>query len=342
MGRVETTYAVVLEYPCDGLLTHIGSLLWCRYCLEQIEKPVRTDVVGKLQHLWIIAPELAPEAICETAVLNLELLVDARPFSELDDNGLGDGELAICPHIGSQAVRQNISVATIVLGTRHREAVAKAIELFGIDRINVEIALEQCLDDWAVRRLDADMDVTRFASACLQQPGNHVGESVPAVSEPPLSDFLTCVIVQRDDMLLRSPINTHEPSSFFIHHALSVDWRHMPAPIDRARKQCEPHRDPNLFLYRRSRRELPTGRWSRPLHRGTSPREALSKLIRRRRSHMVAPGESARSRKIAAVRAVARWGTRRFATLHSACPSGNYLLKGPRKRHTGATLARRA
>jgi len=51
---------------------------------------------------------------------------------------------------------------------------------------------------------------------------------------------------------------------------------------------------------------------------------------------MVAPGESARSRKIAAVRAVARWGTRRFATLHSACPSGNYLLKGPRGRHTGA------
>src|SRR6516165_3869400 len=106
MGRVETTYAVVLEYPCDGLLTHIGSLLWCRYCLEQIEKPVRTDVVGKLQHLWIIAPELVPEAIGETAVLNLELLVDARPFSELDDNGLGDGELAKCPHIGSQAVRQ--------------------------------------------------------------------------------------------------------------------------------------------------------------------------------------------------------------------------------------------
>ena len=51
---------------------------------------------------------------------------------------------------------------------------------------------------------------------------------------------------------------------------------------------------------------------------------------------MVAPGESARSRKIAAIRAVARWGTRRFATLHSACPSGNYLLKGPRERHTGA------
>jgi len=36
---------------------------------------------------------------------------------------------------------------------------------------------------------------------------------------------------------------------------------------------------------------------------------------------MVAPGESARSRKIAAVRAVARWGTRRFATLHSRAPA---------------------
>ena len=195
----------------------------------------------------------------------------------------------------------DISVATIVLGPRHREAVAKAIELFGIDGINVEIALEQRLDDRAMGRLDGDLDLARFASTRLQQPGNHVGETSSAVRELPLSDFLTCVIVQRDNMLLRSPINTHEPSSFFIHHALSVDWRHMPAPIDRARKQCEPHRDPNLFLYRRSRRELPTGRWSRPLHRGTSPREALSKLIRRRRSHMVAPVELAWSRKIAAV-----------------------------------------
>src|SRR5262249_62397108 len=51
------------------------------------------------------------------------------------------------------------------------------------------------------------------------------------------------------------------------------------APVDRARKHFEPRRNPNLFLYWRSRRDLPTGHRSRPFHRGTSPRQALAKDI---------------------------------------------------------------
>src|SRR6516162_4119476 len=58
-------------------------------------------------------------------------------------------------------------------------------------------------------------------------------------------------------MLLRCPINTHQPSSFFVHHALSAAWRHLPAPVDRARKQSEPRRNPNLFLYWRSQAQSP-------------------------------------------------------------------------------------
>src|SRR6516164_3389680 len=257
MDSVETTYAVVLEYASDGFLTHIGSLLRRRYGLEQIEEPGCTNVIGKLQHLRIIAPELVPEAVGETTALNLELLVDARPFSELDDNGLSDGKLAESPHIGPEAVRQHIGVTAVVVGAGDREAIAKAVELLGVDRINVEATLEQGLDDRPMRRLDADMDIARLATARLQQPGNHVGETGPTVRELPLSDFLACVVIQRNDMLLRCPINTHQPSSFFVHHALSAAWRHLPAPVDRARKQSEPRRNPSLFLYWRSQAQSP-------------------------------------------------------------------------------------
>src|SRR5262245_2766618 len=141
-------------------------------------------------------------------------------------------------------------------------------------------------------------------------------------------------------MLLRPPINTHEPSSFLVHHALSGSLGRM-APVDRARKQCEPRRNPNLFLYWRSRRGLPTGHRLRPLRRGTSPRVALTKTWRRR-SHQVAPGESARSRKIAPFRAVTRRGHASFRYAPLRVPPRHYLLKGPRERHTGATLARLA
>src|SRR5262249_28929254 len=77
-----------------------------------------------------------------------------------------------------------------------------------------------------------------------------------------------------------------------MHHALSAYWPHG------ARKQFEPRRNPSLCLYWRSEAHLPTGRRSRPFHRGTSPLQALTNKTGRWRS-MVAPGESARSRKIA-------------------------------------------
>src|SRR5215471_4527435 len=116
-------------------------------------------------------------------------------------------------------------------------------------------------------------------------------------------------------MLLRCPINTCEPFSLFMHHALSAYWPHG------ARKQFEPRRNPSLCLYWRSHAHLPTGRRSRPFHRGTSPLQALTNKTGRWRS-MVAPGESARSRKIAAVRDLRG---------HAALPS--YV---PRERHTGS------
>src|SRR5215475_12258365 len=115
MTRVEAADAVVLEYPCDALFTHIGSLLGRRHGLEQIQEPVRADVVSKLKHLWIVAPELVLQTVGEADVLNLELLVNARPFPKLDDCGLGDGKFAECPHVGPEAVRQHIGVAAVVL-----------------------------------------------------------------------------------------------------------------------------------------------------------------------------------------------------------------------------------
>src|SRR5262245_4335261 len=72
----------------------------------------------------------------------------------------------------------------------------KAVELLGVDGIDIETALEQGLDDRPVRRLDGDMDLASCPSACFQQPGDHVTEARPPVGELPLSDLRTCIIVQ--------------------------------------------------------------------------------------------------------------------------------------------------
>jgi hypothetical protein len=43
------------------------------------------------------------------SLLNLQLFVNTRPFPELDNDGVGDGQLAERPHIGAEAVRQHSS-----------------------------------------------------------------------------------------------------------------------------------------------------------------------------------------------------------------------------------------
>ena len=48
--------------------------------------------------------------------------------------GIGD--------VGPEAVGQHIGIATIVLGACDREAITEAVELLGVDRIDVETTLE--------------------------------------------------------------------------------------------------------------------------------------------------------------------------------------------------------
>jgi hypothetical protein len=94
MGCVETTNAVLLQHASNGRLAHTGGLLRCRRRLPQIEDPIVGQVVGELQHLGIVAPKLIPQPIGVAATFYLEFFVDARPFSELDNERLGNREFA--------------------------------------------------------------------------------------------------------------------------------------------------------------------------------------------------------------------------------------------------------
>jgi hypothetical protein len=73
---------------------------------------------------------------------NFEFLVDTRPLPDFDDKRLSDGELAERAHVGPDAVRQHIGTAAVVLGPCGHEPVTETIKLLGVDRIDVESALE--------------------------------------------------------------------------------------------------------------------------------------------------------------------------------------------------------
>ena len=131
--------------------------------------------------------------------------------------------------------------------------------------MNLEAALDQCLDHGAVRDLDCDMDLAGLGNAArCHQPGRHLGKSFATVFEDFLADHATIAVRQKKRMMaLARPIDTGIPS-LFISHSRS--------PLEKTS-----HRNLRRSLYWRSesglhfRRGLPTGHRSRPIRPGTRP-----------------------------------------------------------------------
>src|SRR5208337_4344508 len=121
------------------------------------------------------------------------------------------------PAVGSQRRGQSLSVPAVVLGARSREAVAKAVELLGIDGVNIEPAIKKRLDDGAVRNLDRNMHIFRAAAACGDKPIAHLRKPFAAVLEGSFAKAFAAGIGKPDIVLLGCPIDAGKPALCFLH-----------------------------------------------------------------------------------------------------------------------------
>src|SRR5262249_5531545 len=113
-----------------------------------------------------------------------------RPFAQLREYGAGEHDLTEGAHVGSQRVRLNLGVPTIVFGAGRREAVAESIKLLRINGVDVKATFQKRLDDGPVRHLDRDMDHARRAPAGSDQPIGHFGQAGATMAELPLAKAL--------------------------------------------------------------------------------------------------------------------------------------------------------
>src|SRR5882724_5841036 len=169
-----------------------------------------------------------------------------------------------------------MSVAAIILGAGHREAITEPVELLGIDGKDHKTMLEQHLHHRAVRRLDRHRDLSRCSLGLLEQPITQLGQSGSAMREVALTGRSSFGIQQANAMALRCPIDPDEPL-----HVVDHCW------ISLLSKRA--NRDPDRSLYWRSRRKPPIGSRSRPLRRGAVPTQVLKAQVDK-----AAPGGSAR------------------------------------------------
>jgi hypothetical protein len=69
----------------------------------------------------------------------------------LDDYGVLGCQASEAMPVGAQRVGKDVRIAPVVLGTSDGEVVAEAVELLRVDRVDLETAFEQRLDNRAMR-----------------------------------------------------------------------------------------------------------------------------------------------------------------------------------------------
>jgi hypothetical protein len=120
--------------------------------------------------LRIVTPELVTHPIGQASALLLQVFEHARPLAQLDQQRLLKREKPKGPGISPQRVTEHMGVPTVVLGAGDREAIAEAVKLLRIDRMDLEPSFHEGLDHRPTRGLDRNADLTRLGSGLLKKP----------------------------------------------------------------------------------------------------------------------------------------------------------------------------
>jgi hypothetical protein len=140
LRRIEAPNAVLLQQALKRFLPDTDRFVRYRHQPPQIEKPVRRNVIGQLQHLRIVTPELLADAITESIPFCALILSDPRPLSQFDHNRVERCDRTQTVRISPERVSKHLGITAVILGARRREAVSEAIELLWIDGVDTKAA----------------------------------------------------------------------------------------------------------------------------------------------------------------------------------------------------------
>jgi hypothetical protein len=185
--------------------------------VPQIEKPIGGEVVSELEHLRVIAPELLTHAPGQTIAFLLQVVGHPRPLAQLHNHWLVIRQTPKGVPIGAQAVAQHVSVAPVVLGAGHGEAIAEPIDLLGIDPVDAKTAFQQGLYYGAMRRFDCHPDYLGRGAGAGNQPIAQLLDPRAAMRNGSFPQALSMGIDQANLMALARPVDAHKPFHLFRH-----------------------------------------------------------------------------------------------------------------------------
>ena len=164
----------------------------------------RTDAQELGKEAVDLLSKLAAEAVNRLA----EILFDATELSELDDRTIIDFHAMKAVAVGSEGIGQHEGIAAIILGPGHGAPVSEAIELLGVDVVDMSPAFHEGFDHSPTWDFDGDRDASEVLRRKLLQPRRQLGESLVTMRNGSLSEELSVGIANADLMSLGCPIDT--------------------------------------------------------------------------------------------------------------------------------------
>src|SRR5437879_8204321 len=110
-----------------------------------------------------------------------------------------------------------MSVAPVIFGAGHGEAVAEPVELLGIDPIDAKTAFQQGFDDRALRHFDGHPNDFGRGAGAGDQPIAQLLDPRAAMRNRSLAQTPSAGINQANLMTLARPVDAHKPFNHFRH-----------------------------------------------------------------------------------------------------------------------------
>src|SRR5450432_888690 len=207
--------AMRFENRPDFCQTQKFRFFWRRRSVKQRNEPFVGVDASQFEQLRKDPKHLLIETARYCAMLLTKLIVHMRKLPQLEQSRIPKLDLAVRRSIRAERFRNHECIASIILCTRHRVSIAKAIELLWIDAIDANASLKKRVDDRVPSRFDSDGETFGFAFGKNHQSLDQRTHGRSVVRHRFIFHLLSLLIEHAHLMMRRAPIDSHKPSNFF-------------------------------------------------------------------------------------------------------------------------------
>jgi len=202
--------AVAFEQGSNAASLHTGPAIGADHALDELPEPRLVGGRAEPKETRGTAMDLITAAIDEAVELASEILVGPGELPDLKDERMIHVHLPKAGPVRAQSVRENVGIEPIILRSGHRVAVPEAIKLLRVQRVDVQLTLQEGLHEPSAGAFDGHSDPLRVTPDFPDQVVHEGGDVFRPVLDDELSEDGTLRVQQADLVRGGRPIDSHK------------------------------------------------------------------------------------------------------------------------------------